>query len=76
MPTWEARYALALFDGGSFVGFVPGARLDPVQMPAEARKFSLPADARLAAAELAYPASPRRVEPWDLLLQRPLGPEG
>lgn len=73
MPTWEARYALAIFNSnGAFLGFIPGARLDPVQLPIEARKFSLPADARIVASGLSIDVRPNRVVPWDLLMQAPL----
>lgn len=73
MPNWEARYALAVLDPkGAFLGFVPGARFDPVQLPDQARKFSLPADVRIVASGLSIQVRPNRVVPWDLLLQAPL----
>lgn len=77
MPTWEARYALAVLNPeGAFLGFVPGARLDPVQLPAEARKYVLPADARIDASGLSIALRPNRVVAWDLVMQAPLDRSG
>lgn len=76
MPHYEPRYALAVLDPhGAFLGFIPGAHLDPVQLPAEARKFVLPADARIVASGMSIDLRPNRAIPWDLLMQSPLDKE-
>lgn len=70
------RYAVAIYRGLAFVGFVPGAyrSVEPEPFPRFARKISLAADARLVAEGLAprWAVAGYRLRAWDLVRREPL----
>lgn len=75
-PSPWPRYSLALYMGHVMVGYVPGTAdsISPVADPTYARKFTMPADAIVAAESEESRWRDRYLEPvpWDLADDAPL----